>query len=316
MMLHKNIDRRYFLKIGVGAFGTGFAYRSCSFLDCSSITGVTKREVLVCSDVHIGYKSDGFDGEEWFSRALSDIDSLGNVDYALLLGDIVHHGKHEEFEKYLFHRKNNSITKWYELAGNHEYGSDEISNYKKLIRPDKAYMILDGNLAWFLLSDEESSAKGNIGPDTYIWLRDMISQHQDRIIIVCSHQCVYGTVRDSKFPIRYIYPKKKIEEILNNQRIDLWLNGHQHMYPHSNEDIFTDGRTTFVNVASMSHAYGTKSSESFILEIKHGAKEIVAYRRKHDNRMFDNDYSVHIPVPFPIKISNSNKEKIHSSLSF
>lgn len=304
-MFQEKVNRRDFLKAGIGAAGAGLVCGSgCAFLAPYEID---KKLVWVCSDIHIGYTDDGLDGEEWFANALSDISNLGTIDYALVLGDIAHSGRVEEFQKYLSHREQSAIAQWYELAGNHDHGSGGITNYCKLINPDKAYMIFDGNLVWFFLSDEELSTEGEIGENTCVWLKEMISQNQDKIIIVCSHQCVYGTVRDSTVSDRHLYPKEKIEDILNTLRVDLWLCGHQHFYPYSHEEVFTNGKTTFINVASMSHAYSSGMSQSFFLEIERGRREIIAYYRSHDLYAFDDNFTVSIPVPFPIKLFSETK---------
>jgi 3',5'-cyclic AMP phosphodiesterase CpdA len=299
------MKRRDFLKTGIGATGAGLIYGSgCAYLAPPEID---KKLVWVCSDIHIGYTDDQLDGEQWFANALSDISTLGPVDYALVLGDIAHYGTPEDFQKYLSLREQSAIAQWYELAGNHDLYSGGITNYCELINPDKSYMVLDGNLVWFLLSDEEVSTEGEIGENTCTWLKKMISQNQDKIIIVCSHQCVYGTVRDSTVSDRHLYPKERIEDILNTLRVDIWLCGHQHFYPYSHEDIFTNDTTTFLNVASMSHAYSSTMSQSFFLEIERGRKEITAYYRSHDLYAFDDKFTVSIPVPFPIKLSSDTE---------
>lgn len=309
-MPQKKVNRRNFLKAGVGAVGAGLAYSSgCAFSTPSSITGVNKKQVLVCSDIHIGYIDDDLDGEEWFLNAISDLNNIGPIDYALVLGDIAHYGQEEEFEKYLSCRKESDIAKWYELAGNHDHGGGGILNYSDLICPDKTYMVFDGNLVWFFLSDEEPGPEGEISESTYVWLKNMILRHQDKIIIVCSHQLVYGTVRDSTVSDRYIYPKEMPAEILDILRIDLWLCGHQHFYPYSHDEIYNNGKTTFINVASLNHAYDTGMSQSLILEIQQDAEEIIAHRRSHDKGLFENEYEISIPVPFPIKTSEPYKEK-------
>lgn len=305
-MPFKKIDRRNFLKISAGAaLALG---NSCAYLvpDDPSIPLPTKR-ISVCSDIHIGYEEDGLDGEVWFTKALSDLNNLGTIDYALVLGDIAHNGTSEEFQKYRSIREQSTIPKWYELAGNHEYFNEDITSYYSIVCPYTSYMVSDGNVVWFLLSDEISGPEGNISDKTLVWFIDQLSRNQDKIIIVCSHQCVYGTVRDSTEDVRYIYPKEMIAEILNRFRIDLWLCGHQHYYPYSSEDMYTDGKTTFINVSSLNHCYGTLMSQSVILDLNQGAQQITAYRRSHDLHAFDNQFTVSIQVPFAIQLSNSTK---------
>lgn len=302
-MLQKKIDRRNFLKVGAGAVGSGLALSSsCAFLAPYEIPIPTKR-VFVCSDIHIGYIEDDLDGDVWFDRALSDLKTIGPIDYGLALGDIAHNGMSEEMQKYVAIRGTSHISTWYELAGNHEYFNGEIESFYNIVNPGKTYMVVDGNLVWFFLSDEVAGPEGNFSDKTFVWFIDMLAKNQDKIIIVCTHQCVYGTVRDSTNSNRHIYPVEMIAEILNRFRIDLWLCGHQHYYPYSSEDMYYDGTTWFINVSSMHHGYSTKMSQSVILDFHQGTKEITAYHRSHDMGQFDTAFTVTVPVPFPIQLS-------------
>lgn len=71
---------------------------------------------------------------------------------------------------------------------------------------------------------------------------------------------------------------------------------HEHHTPYSKGHIARVKDTTYINVASMSHAYKTGSSESYLLEFKTGAKEIVARRRRHDSKEFVPEFEVIIPL--------------------
>ncbi len=313
-MLQQKIDRRTFLKLGAGAVGSSFALKSgCAYntpVDVPVIHPSTKR-VFVCSDIHIGLLEDDLDGEVWFSRALSDLSTTGTVDYAFALGDLAQNGTAEEFRKYAAIRDASAIAEWYEVAGNHEYFNGEIQSYYSIVNLLKSYTISDGNIMFFMLSDEEDSAIGNLSEETLVWFIDQLAGNQDKIIIVCTHQCVYGTIRDSTDSNRYIYPIEMVAEILKKYRVDLWLCGHQHYYPFSLEDMYYNGQTHFVNVSSLNHCYDTKMSQSVTLDFHEGKKEIMTCRRSHDLALFDNRFTVKVPVPFPVELSRNS---IHNSL--
>jgi hypothetical protein len=78
------------------------------------------------------------------------------------------------------------------------------------------------------------------------------------------------------------------------------MSGHAHHKPYSAEYVKIFEKTTYINVASMSHAYNTKSSQSFLLEFKPGAKEIIARRRMHDTKTFLPEFEVKVPLLYPL----------------
>ncbi len=269
-----------------------------------------KRVVLACSDLHIGYSaadSGDIDGEQWFASAINDIKSnVAPVDYAVVLGDIANDGELSEYQKYLSIRAQSGIAEWYELAGNHDYyGDNGIAEYRQYIDNDMTYGLIDGNLAWFFLSDEQNSTQGEISDSTAAWLKATILRyHRSHTIIVCSHQLVYGTVRDSAVADRCIYPLETVADILDSVQVDVWLAGHQHWYPWSLQDVFSTGRTAFINIASMTHAYGTGESQSFVLEFEQGSKILNAKRRVHDTASHDNTISI------PLRIAADFEESL------
>ena len=262
------------------------------------------RQVLVFSDIHIGHIADGVDGSEWMARALKELrENQIRVDYAMALGDIAHHANADAFKAYKQLKKQSGIETWFELAGNHEYGKEGLEDYEAVVRSAKPYAHIDGNLAWFVISDEAKGVPGNISDETFDWLKKAIAENQDKIVIVCSHQLVHNTIRKSEDAQRYIHPKEKIAEMLKAYRVDLWMCGHEHHRPYSKQEIRRVNNTTFINVASMSHAYGSKESQSFLLQFKQGAKSIVARRRVHDRQEFSIDFETEIPLDREIDLA-------------
>lgn len=262
------------------------------------------RNVLVFSDTHIGHVADDVDGGEWLKRGLAELkENKVPIDFACALGDIAHRATEDAFTTFVKLRDNSGIKTWFELAGNHEYSkTDGVKYYEQHVRSVKPHSYTDGNIAWFFISDEKAGVPGNISDETYAWLKKGVADNQDKIVIVCSHQLVDGTVRQSESKMRHIHPKEKIAELLAAHRVDLWMCGHEHHKPYSQQEIARKDGTTFINVASMSHAYGSEESQSFLLEFAEGSKKIVARRRVHDKQVFDKDYEIEVPLTHAIKL--------------
>jgi len=260
------------------------------------------RKVWIMSDLHSGYVEGGKDGAEWFEAACKDMSEAGFlIDYAMTLGDITHGGSEAQLQRYIENRAKSGIATWYEIAGNHEYHERKAEAYTRLIRSTKPYSVIDGNIAWFFLSDEEPGVPGNLSEESCQWLETQLAAHADKTTIVCSHQLVKGTVFKSDDSQRQIHPVDRIADIIAKSKIDLWLCGHEHHTPYSKGHIARVKNTTYINVASMSHAYKTGSSESYLLEFKTGAKEIVARRRRHDSKQFVPEFEVIIPLRHELK---------------
>ena len=290
--------RRQFLKISAGAAALGFIKVQTSCAETSNAT----RHVWVLSDLHSGRVDDGKDGAEWFRLACEEMKTaFPDIACAMTLGDISHDGNEEQMVNYINARNNSGIKTWYELAGNHEYHKGKAEAFQKLIRSTDPYSITDGNIAWFFLSDQKAGVPGELMPEACDWLERELTAHKDKNIIVCSHQLVSGTTFRSGNSQRVLHPVDHLAEIIAKSKIDLWLHGHEHHTPYQKQHIARVGDTTFINVASMSHAYGTGRSESYVLELKPGATEIIARRRHHDIREFNPEFETRIPLRHPIQ---------------
>ena len=78
--------------------------------------------------------------------------------------------------------------------------------------------------------------------------------------------------------------------------ITLWLCGHEHHKPYSAKSMIKEAGVTCINVASVSHAYGTKTSGSLVLDFEENGREIVARRRDHDSKRFQREFEIKIPL--------------------
>jgi predicted phosphodiesterase len=290
--------RRFATRLGLGVA----AGMVTTLPAVAAVSGV-RRRVVVMSDIHIGREADGLDGSEWLTRGLSDIDeNIGEIDYGLTLGDITHHGDRKSLERYLRIRHKTRIPRWFELAGNHEHKGEGIHHFRTLVRDTAPYCHVDGNIAWFFVSDETDSVAGQISDESYRWLVRNIKANADKIIILCSHQPPPETIRRSSENAFCLHPRKKLKEMVSTLPIALWLCGHEHHRPYSSDNIVIRNDTTCINVASLNHAYGTRSSGSLILDIKDNGREIVARRRDHDRQRFMNDFALRIPLNRPVSL--------------
>jgi predicted MPP superfamily phosphohydrolase len=288
------IGRRAFMgKMGAGAVGVAAA--SAFGADVSS--RASTRRVVAMSDIHIGKVDDGQDGEYWLERALADLDAnVSSIDYGLVLGDITQNGFAEDLKKYIRLRDASQISDFYELAGNHEYYRNNIDKYRDLIRPTAPYTKMDGNIAFFFMSDMEESRSGQWTPEACDWLENQLHTHRDKILVVCAHQLVPGTVRRTEEAPFCLNPAPRIQKILAEYPIDLWLGGHEHHSPYTAEKIVRKDGTTFINIASLSHAYGTGASGSIVMDFTEGASKINIRRRDHDNGRYLKEFEVSVPL--------------------
>lgn len=293
-------NRRQFLKMSAGALTFG-ALRSQA---ADAADQPATRRLWFLSDLHCGHAADGKDGAGWFSGACEDLKANKiDIHRAFTLGDLTHHGDEEQLKSYLQVRSSSGIAKWDELAGNHEYEKNKsIAAYEKLIRSIQPYSVIEGNVLTIMLSDEKGGVEGNLSEDTCLWLENELAKHQDKVTIVCSHQLVKSTVLASEQKARHLHPADRIQDIIAKSKIDLWLCGHEHHSPYSAKHIVRRDQTTYINVASMNHAYGTGSSQSAVMELVPGGSELVIRRRDHDKQQYLPGYEVKVPLRGAIEL--------------
>lgn len=292
-------SRRQFIKITTGAAAVG----ALGIQSSSAATDSKLRKAWVLSDLHSGLIEGGKDGTEWFSLACKDMqEDHADIAYGMTLGDITHGGSEQQLKNYLATRNASGIKTWYEVAGNHEYHNGKADAYNQLIRSTDPYSVADGNLIWIFLSDEKAGVPGELTPESCDWLEAELTKHKNKNIIVCSHQGVKGTTLRTDNDQRHMHPADRISAIIAKSNIALWMSGHEHHTPYSDKHISRIGNTTYINVASMSHAYKTGSSQSFLLEFKPGEKQITARRREHDTKKFMPEFEVKVPLHYPIEL--------------
>lgn len=291
------LTRRGFLG-AVAAGGLGLALPRCGRPVARPPRPVGRR-VWLFSDVHAPLVEDGRAGAEWLERAVADLrENVQDAACAICLGDMTHQAAPEGLEAYAEVRDGSHFGRWYELAGNHDYGAVEQESYAAHVKTPLRAMVLDGNTAWFLVSTESAESAGFISQESADWLVRGIRRHQaDRNIIVCTHHLVHGTVAFSTHEPRYLHPRERVEAVLAEARVDLWVSGHAHSAPREPDCSAVRGRTTYVNVASLHHAYGTGVSNSFLLELTPGSEHVRLRCRDHDRHAYLAAHEVRVTLP-------------------
>lgn len=312
-MMKRNTS--WFVKHGIQSVVVLF----CLLFVCNCVSTVppegkpATRCVWAFSDMHAGNATSAagnVDGAEWLQRACADLKTNGiRVDYTLVLGDITAGGLAAELDSYLKVRAQSGITNWFELAGNHEYAKDGKIVYQEKIRSAKPYCVVDGNLVCFFLSDEKPGVAGDLSETTLRWLDQKLTEHKDKIIIISSHQLVYDTVKTSTKGSMFLNPKEQVKDLLARHHVDVWLAGHEHHVPWTEESMIKKDGTWFINVASMSYAYNTRESQSFLLDFTEGEQQIKVRRRIHDKGIFAEKGTFVIPLQRAIQLGTPVEHK-------
>ena len=302
----RRVTRRTFLAASAAAAAE--AALGPQVLWAARAAGRTRR-LWAFADPHVGLVHDGKDGAEWMALALADLQrNVKPLDYALGLGDLTHNaGAEAELQAYRKVRDAAALPAWYELAGNHDFGAIPAGNWAKYIRRPRNYALVDGSAVWLLISARQGKAEGRISRAVGNWLLAQAHAHRDRNVIVCTHQAVYGTVAGSGGGETYLMHRGFVQRIIDRVRIDLWLCGHIHGGRRNRRYVVRRGRTTFINVASINHAYGTRAATGYVLEMTEGEKTMLARCRDHDRARYLPDQQARVGFPHPWKFTEKPK---------
>jgi predicted phosphodiesterase len=262
----------------------------------------SRRYVWVIADQHIGQQADCKDGSEWLMQAIEDIKTYIVPDYVINLGDISAHSSEEELNKYVDIRARSGIKSWYEIVGNHDFKSVISGLYTRTVSCPKYWTLRDGNLLFLSLPCERSNAAGLFVPEVAEWLGTSIKKAADTNIIICAHSFPYDTVEFSCRPARCIYPVESLKKFIEQNKIDVWLGGHIHFHPRTVTYAVKKFGVTFINAGSITHAYGTGGSYSFLIEFVNGSKQITAKCRNHDKHEFMKEFEVVMEFHYPVSL--------------
>jgi hypothetical protein len=103
---------------------------------------------------------------------------------------------------------------------------------------------------------------------------------------------------------RYLFRNGAIAQDLSSLSVDLWLCGHEHHNAWRDDNLYSNGRTTFLNVASLNRAYGTGESQSFVLSMEENCQSITAVRRLHGTAGYD-AAPIEIPLSHPFRYGDA-----------
>lgn len=296
----------------------------------------TVRQVWVWSDAHVG--GGGISNAigtttEWLQSAVTDMRThVGSVAFALGLGDVSNSSSAEELDLALKIEARSGFRPWWHIRGNHDHASSLDGVWQRTCGTPGCFTLADGNGIWICVSAERGSSGGRISAETLRWLHDTIASNQDRNVIVCTHQAVGHTVSRSNKDKNVLFcslpgdPEpdlipgvngqpatrreatdtavQRVEHLLDDVRVDLWLSGHIHASARDANCLVHKGRTTFINVASLTHNYNTGVSGSFVLTFQSGSKTVQARFRNHDTGAFVDAFSTTVEFPFPWQFSD------------
>jgi 3',5'-cyclic AMP phosphodiesterase CpdA len=278
------LGRRDFLRALAAAAAAGLFPRHGR----AAPAAASPRRIWIGADLHVGFSEGGKDGEGWFRTALNDMESgVPGIRWAAVLGDLTHGGERAVYETYRRVKETSSIPRWIELAGNHDYDAGGIPHYRDCIGPTTPRRMIDAGIRWYFLSDENLPGGRNLSGATLDWLEQDLAREDGMPTVVCSHHLPPDTVLKSDHEAFYLKPRDRVLALLAAHRIDLWLCGHEHLSPYSAERIARVGRTLVVNVASISHAYGTGECASTVIELDQDGGRLRVRRRNHESRSYD-----------------------------
>ncbi|MFH1024690.1 MAG: metallophosphoesterase [Planctomycetota bacterium] len=270
---------------------------------------VRERRVWIFSDLHIGCLSDGWDGDVWMSLAVEDLRrNVGIPDYVIMLGDISHASRPDQIRRYLAVRRASGIRTWFEMVGNHDFRAFQRGHWRRLIGRPFRYLVVDGNLVWVMVSAEQTLANGKLCAVTRDWLGRVMAANRDRNVVMCTHQLVANTVRRTDPDVywwRVLHPLKWVEKFRKAHPIGAWIGGHEHGPPRDGTLVAMRDDVVFVNVAGLSHVYGTRASIGFIPEMRDGDRAIRVRCREHDAMRDREEFGFVIPLRFPLKLGES-----------
>ena len=301
------ITRRQFLA-GLAAGGAALALSGCGVPNGPAAPSARQRRIWAVSDCHIGLggeANDGRDGAAWLALAVAEQrKSQPRPDYVLALGDLSHTSRAEELSRYTAIRDSADMGPWFEIAGNHDFSAFGNGAWDKVIGRPARYTLLDGNTAFIFASAEQGSAAGLLSDATLAWMAGEIDRRKDGNVIVCTHQPMFGTVDKSREPGRFMLHEQAVARLVEEHRVDLWLCGHIHSGPRTPGYVVTRGRTTFVNIASAGHAYGTGRTVSYSFTAADGSRTLTGRCRDHEARQFLADNDVRVELPHPWKLGD------------
>ena len=236
-----------------------------------------------------------------FENAISDMNSVGGIDIALLVGDLLKsRSEDEEFAWFFEARSKSHVSHWFEIAGNHDARSQPL--FSKYFTNPPYYGVSVGNILILMLSDISVSSKTNISKDGFLWWKEMVQTNQDKIIITVTHaQLRKSGLLGSFVKSRVIEESADFEKVLEKEKVALWFSGHSHL-PHGLPGTVSFERnlnnTCFINVSSIDEA-PFLDSESRLFEFTEGSSIAKMRSRNHTEKRFSNSLNIDLDLGKP-----------------
>lgn len=202
-------------------------------------------EMLVVTDMQ-GMIVSNYEASAKMLQASVQVSEKG-FDFILNLGDMVDSGKNTNQWQYLLDSGRNfyGSTPQVVVAGNHDTAVKDGKNNTASGRSpldihynlgDKNYYSFDYKKVHFVVLDTNDIVNDNLSFTQIDWLINDLQQNKDNLVIVAMHKGIYsaGPHRNDK---EIINMRKTLSKLFSDYRVELVLQGHDHVY---SESFFLD----------------------------------------------------------------------------
>ena len=244
-----------------------------------------------------------------FERAISDVkENFPPADMAIVAGDIVQASKKSDpspdWQWFFSAREKAGIKNWYEIAGNHD--ARHLDSYLKYTKKPLHYAVLSGNVLCIFMSDEIDSSGTDIPDDVFEWWKNLVETNRDKIIITVTHSnpsragFIYSFIE-----YRNLQGSDRFENVMKNERTDLWLFGHTHITPLTpmTENGSWRYNVLFVNVSAIREEYFYSRAMSRLILFKDGSDIVTIKLRDHSKRIFVGSGEIQYKLKVPYRWS-------------
>lgn len=246
-----------------------------------------------------------------FEAAVADVnENIGPIDVGIMPGDLLKSGSDDaDFSWFTETRNRAKVTDWYQIAGNHDVRSGPIF-YKYFPQP-QYYAVEYGNLLFLFLSDQSTASRTDISDDAFLWWKDMVENNREKIIITVTHaQLKKSGLIGSILSSRIIHNSKRFENVLQQEKVALWVSGHSHLPQRLSGSVTVNknmGGTCFVNVSSISDELFV-DSESRFFYFQDGSDVVWIRSRNHSKRLFNTGLDIAIPLGRSFSLSRGRPQ--------
>lgn len=201
-------------------FEAGTWYDLDKTIELSTAFVGTTRDIAIISDIHFGLEPPA--PTSALTAAVDDIDdNIGTCTHVLVLGDICNDVN--EYAEYKTVKATSDIDEanWHELGGNHDF--PVLASFLSELGYALPYneVVID-NLVFLMTSPDSDSQ--TLGATQLSWLYDRVAANSGNPIILCVHQGIQNTTRETDQSTGYIKPP------LTLTGISAVFCGHSHGY--------------------------------------------------------------------------------------